>query len=215
MHEIQKYILHKLMFAKDARYSELKPEDVEGNLFSYHMNILKKEGQIETHAGKYRLTAGGKRHAIRLSSSTLVPRIQPTIVTMVVLKHKGKYLLHKRTRLPFIGKIGFPYGKIHLEERVKEAAERELLEKAGLKADLKHCGDVYLTIHNETELVSHMLCHVFSGSKIEGEPQERCFWGMIGDYSNTDLIPGTLQIEKMLKKEKGFFFGEWFLNCGE
>ena len=220
MHLLQGHILKKLAMSRKATYSELKPVGTESNLFAYHLRNLTKEGVIVLKDKKYGLTANGRRFVDRVSFESFKERIQPKIVTLVVLEERGKHLLYKRRRSPFIDHIGFPYGKIHLEERIMEAAERELEEKAGLKAKLKYRGDVYITVHDETELVSHMLCHVFTGKKYSGTLREgssigECFWGDLTTISSKDLIPGVMEISKLLKKSKGLFFEEYFLNTGE
>lgn len=217
MHEIQKQILKKLSLTKKAKYSELKSKDMEGNLFTYHLKGLLKEEYVVKKNDSYSLSAKGKRYTDRLSSCTLNVRIQPKIATLIVLKEKGKYLLYERKKMPFIHQVGFPYGKIHLEERIMEAAERELNEKTGLQATLKHRGDVYITVHDEMELISHMLCHVFSGTKITGEiKSDECFFGKLEDFPRSKLIPGVVQIAKLLEKNKTqFFFDEFFLNCSD
>lgn len=217
MHELQKQILKNLMLSKKAKYSTLKPPEIEGNLFSYHLKNLVTENLIELKAGFYYLTSKGKQHVDRISYTTLQTRVQPKIVTLIVLKEKGKYLLYERKRMPFINHIGFPYGKIHLEERILDAANRELLEKTGLEATLKHRGDVYITVHDEMELISHMLCHVFSGSKVSGElKKDEVFWSKIEEFPKSKLIPGVTQIKKLLENnKKNFFFDEFFLNSAE
>lgn len=218
MHHIQSHILKKLSLTKKASYSELKPKAVEGNQFSYHLKLLVKEGLIAPHNGMYSLTSKGSQLSDRMTMETFKERIQPKIVTLIVLEQKGKLLLYERNKSPFIGHIGFPYGKIHLEERILDAAHRELADKTGLKANLTHRGDVYITVHNETELVSHMLCHVFTGKNILSttsnvELPRNCFWSKIEDIARQKLIPGALQIKKLLdKNKKGFFFDEFFLN---
>jgi ADP-ribose pyrophosphatase YjhB (NUDIX family) len=217
MHEIQKDILKKLMLSNKAKYSELKSSKVEGNLFSYHLQNLSKEYYIELKSSKYSLTAKGKRYVDKISSETFHTRIQPKIVTLLVLKNKDKFLLYKRHKMPFINHIGFPYGKIHMEEHVQDSANRELLEKTGLQGTLKHRGIVSLTVHDETELISQMLCHIFTGTKIIGDlKKDECFWGNIESFKKSDLIPGVLQIQKLLKNNKDkFFFAEYFLNSRE
>ena len=220
MHDIQKDILKRLMLSKKARYSDLKPSKIEGNLFSYHLQNLAKENYIELKNSKYNLTAKGKQHVDRISSINFGTRIQPKIVTLLVLKNKGKFLLYKRNKMPFIDCVGFPYGKIHMEEHVQDSANRELLEKTGLHATLKHRGIVSLTVHDETELISQMLCHIFTGTKITGDliniNNTECFWSKTENFPKSNLIPGVIQIEKLLKtnKEK-FFFAEYFLNSTE
>ena len=209
------------MLSKKAKYSELKPSKIEGNLFSYHLNNLIKENFIELKSAKYNLTSKGNQYVDKISTETFQTRIQPKIVTLLVLKHNGKFLLYERHKMPFINHVGFPYGKIHMEEHIKDSANRELLEKTGLKASLKHRGIVYITVHNETELISQMLCHIFTGTKVSGEIinngiQNECFWGKIEDFPRQRLIPGVLQIEKILKTNKDkFFFAEYFLNTTE
>ena len=214
------------MLSKKAKYSELKPKTVEGNLFSYHLQILSKDKYIELKNGKYNLTAKGKQYVDKISASTFATRAQPKIVTLLVLKDKNKYLFYKRQKMPFIDRVGFPYGKLHLEEYIEDAAKRELIEKTGLTASLKHRGVVYLTVHSENEdgeaeLVSQMFCHIFTGTKIKGNliqnnPEHNCFWAQLENYKKDDLIPGVLQIEKILKQNKNkFFFEEYFLSDGE
>jgi ADP-ribose pyrophosphatase YjhB (NUDIX family) len=220
MHYLQKHILKKLTVNKEARYSDMKPSGIESNLFSYHAKSLVDSGHIILKNGSYRLTALGRQYVDRVSFETFGERIQPKIVTLVVLEDKGKYLLYKRKRSPFIDHVGFPYGKIHLEERVEEAAHRELQEKTGLSAELRHRGEVYITVHDETELISHMLCHVFTGKKFSGELRSastigECFWGDVEEIKKTDLIPGVQQIIKLLKGNKSLFFAEYFLNTSE
>lgn len=250
LHDIQKHILKKLSLAKKCKYSELKPAGIESNKFAYHLQSLISGGLVTAKSGAttaskndkdsgYGLTPKGKHYVDTISFESFKPRIQPKIVTLLVLENKstdGKsgpmYLLYKRRKSPFINHVGFPYGKIHLEERIYEAAERELKEKTGLTAKLAHKGDVYLTVHDETELVSHMLCHVFVGSSPSGvlktgDPTGECFWSKLSDIPPRQLIPGVLQIEKLLKANKGKnsakgggkdgasgarFFAEYFLN---
>jgi ADP-ribose pyrophosphatase YjhB (NUDIX family) len=217
MHNVQSHILKKLSFVDKARYADLKPGGAESNLFVYHLKSLIRSGYITKKDDAYLLTHEGKRYISRLSLETFKERIQPKIVTIIVIEHEGEYLLYRRRNAPFRGMTGFPYGKIHLEERILDAANRELFEKTNLKADLKHRGDTYITVHDEDELVAHMLCHVFEGKNPRGILKGDtvigdCFWQNIEDIQANNLIPGVKQILKDLKKHKKFFFSEYFLN---
>ena len=219
MHEIQKQIIKKLSETKNARYSELKRKDLEGNVFSYHLKVLIKEGYVVHKDTTYSLTPKGKHLVDMVSLDTLKnERIQPKIVTTIILEKDGKYLLYRRKKEPFLDHVCFPYGKIHLEERLSEAATRELEEKTGLQAKLKYRGHVYLTIHDEMDLVSNMLCHIFSGTQIKGELKTnilggQCFWGKLEDITKNKILPGAPQMAKLLEENKsGIFFDEFFLN---
>ncbi len=222
MHEIQQGILQKISLSSGARYSELKRKDIDGNLFVYHLNSLKKQGYIVVKDKLYTLTPSGKLLMGRMSFDTFKERIQPTIVTTLIVEKDGKYLLWRRKRSPFLNHVCFPYGKIHLEERLQEAAERELMEKTGISAKLEHRGDVYLTVHNETELVSHLLSHVFYGKSETEEikhdyPGGECFWGLLEDIPREEILPGAKQMLELVKthKKTGHFFDELFLNTSE
>jgi ADP-ribose pyrophosphatase YjhB (NUDIX family) len=218
MHEIQKQILKKLSESKKARYSELKRKDLEGNIFSYHLKTLMKQGYVIHKDTLYSLTSKAKQLVDRLSYDTLTERMQPKIITTLILEKDGKYLLYKRKKEPFIDHVCFPYGKIHLEERLGDAAIRELAEKTGLHAKLKYRGHIYLTVHDETELVSSMVCNIFTGSHITGNLKTHtkvgeCFWGELKDIPKSKILPGVLHIVKLLKENKNqIFFAEYFLN---
>lgn len=218
MHEIQKDILQKLSFAKKARYSDLKRKDIDGNLFVYHLNSLKKQGYVGIKDKVYILTPSGRHFISRMSFENFKERIQPKIVTSIIIEQKGKYLLYRQKRAPFIDYISFPYGKIHLDEHLEDAAVRELKEKSGLNAKLKHKGDVYITVHDEAELVTQTLHHIFSGSNVTGDirkdyPGGECFWGSFEDIDSKKILPGTKQMLKLVSENKAnHFFAQYFLN---
>ena len=93
-----------------------------------------------------------------------------------------------------------------------------MLEKTGLVSDLKYRGDVYLSVTDkEDELISHMLFHVFSGEKTNGNLNSdgqygKCFWGKIKDIPEKDQMPGFKEIVKLLSKQKTHFFEEFFIK---
>jgi|SRR5581483_7547843 len=165
MHRLQQHILSSLIASQQLRYARLKPAEVEGNLFMYHLRQLIKAGYVEkTPAGLYQLSAAGKFYADQLSLKTFTPRAQPRIVTLMTVRGPNdQWLLYRRLRQPLLGMVGFPYGKLHLGETIQQAARRELKEKTGLSADLTHRGDGYATIYQDGEPVSQILFHLFYG----------------------------------------------------
>lgn len=205
------------MFNKDLNFSKLKPEDIQSNLFMYHLKLLINEGLVYKNlGGRYELTIDGKTFSDKISLQSFKPRVQPKIITMVVCKRKdGKQALYRKKRQPFIGLIGFPYGKIHLGEKVQEAASRELLEKANLTADLILRGDVYMSTYQNGALFNQTLCHVFSAVHPHGELLKEsdiggCFWDDITKMDTHQLIPGALDIYKLTEKpSQQLFFAEF------
>lgn len=213
MHPISQHILRKLILTPRLRYKDLKPERIESNRFVYHLASLREEGFIGKTGNKYSLTTRGKRYAEQLSLANLAPRIQPKIVTLIVCRNrKGQHLLYERLREPFYNKIGFPYGKIHLGETIEKSAQRELKEKTGFSASLRHAGDAYLFIYEGEFLVSQMLAHVFAAKNPKGILTKeteigRCFWEDISKIPEMERIPGVTEILSYIK-QGGYFFRE-------
>ncbi len=221
-HPIQQHIIKKLILNRGLRYAELEPPGVTSNLFAYHLGKLVSEKIVAKTSSWYRLTAKGKTLVDKLSLETLEPRIQPKIVTLIACRNRqGNYLLYCRRKEPFFGLIGFPYGKIHLGETIRQAAEREFAEKTGLSATLTHRGNAYLTVSQEGELVSHMLAHVFSGENPRGDLKTdseigECFWQKPEKLKTREVIPGFTEILGLLgQRRSGMFFKEYFLDTRE
>lgn len=217
MHPLRKQILHQLIINPYLPYSKLKPKEIEGNLFMYHLKQLISEGLVEKRLdGKYELTSEGKVFVDKLSLETFKVRIQPKIVTLTICQNKKReYLLYKRKRQPFLNLIGFPYGKIHLGEKVAQAASREFKEKTGLSASLVHRGEVYLTTFQDSEVVSQMFCHVFEGRNPKGKLIENseigeCFWEKVKDLPDKKFMPGFGDVFNLIKNpKKELFFAEF------
>lgn len=183
----------------------------------YHLKQVIEEGLVKKRPdGKYELTSEGNLLADKTSLSNLKPRIQPKIITLIVCQNKqGEFLLYKRKRQPLISLIGFPYGKIHLGETIFQAAGRELKEKTNLSANLKHCGEVYLTTYQQGELISQILAHIFTGTNLSGDLKKdsqigECFWEKLSTLQIDQLIPGVLDIQKLAsQKGSSLFFKEY------
>lgn len=204
MHWIQKHVLAQLITSPRLRYAKIKPGSVEGNLFMYHLRALMKEGLVvKSVDGLYELTPAGKLYADRLSLKTLTPRVQPRIVTLITCRNdQDEWLLYRRKRQPLLGQVGFPYGKLHLDESVEAAASRELMEKTGISASLHHRGDGYITIYESGEVVSQILFHLFYGTDPKGKIKQdqrsgEVFWGRIEDQDN--LIASVRDLVELLR----------------
>lgn len=149
----------------------------------------------------YSLTTKGIHYCSRVKFHDHTIRIQPKVVTLIVCRNKeSEYLMYRRTRQPFLGMIGFPYGKIHLGEHAEEAVKRELQEKTGLSATLKQKGIIYLLVTDASgEVIEHMLCHIFAGTNPKGEIEPEKKFGIVSWMSKQDilkdqLMPGVLEV---------------------
>ncbi len=185
----------------------------------YHLRRLTSDGLLEKSQNQYRLTTKGLQVVDGLSLKNMAPRIQPKIATLLACKNqKGEWLLYRRSRQPYYGLVGFPYGKIHLGESIATAANRELKEKTGLECQISHRGDVYLSVYDKNILGSHSLFHIFSGQEPTGELHKEssigvCFWTKFSEMKSEELMPGVMEIKKLLEKNgAGRFFAEITAN---
>ncbi|MBI3983893.1 NUDIX domain-containing protein [Candidatus Microgenomates bacterium] len=220
MHRLQRHILHKLVINQSAPYSRIKPPSVEGNLFTYHLRHLISEDLVVKRVdGKYELTSAGKRLAEGISLETMTPRRQAKIVTLIACRdQQSRWLLYRRKRQPLIGMVGFPYGKIHHDEQVATAANRELQEKTGLTAKLTHRGDGYITISQGDEIISQILFHLFYGEDPTGKlrPENKVgkpYWQKLESYRDPMLMPSMKDLITAIDADTpGRFFCELAYN---
>ena len=212
MHKIENHILSTLVHRAKARYRDIKPPTVEGNHFMYYLKKLISKDLVAKTNDHYHLTPTGKAFADKLSLKSFQPRIQPKIVSLIIVfNEEGQQLLYQRQKQPFIDLIGFPYGKIHLGESILTAANRELKEKTGIKADLNHVGDAYITVYEQDELVSQMLAHVFVGHHSTGKPKNS-FWGNLSDYPAKEVLPVNQDLLKLATSNNHFFIEKTIKN---
>ena len=144
IHAAQTSILRELLFAPEAGFAQLqRPTGLTSNHFNFHIGRLVELGLVEQPgAGKYRLTVEGKEYANRLDTEERTIERQGKISLLVVPSRRRadgetEYMLQRRLKHPFFGRIGFMSGKIRWGETVEAAAQRELMEEAGLRADME------------------------------------------------------------------------------
>ena len=216
MHHIQKHILQVLTYAKRAKFSEMRPPRVDSNVYSYHLKALQREQFVEKTDLGYRLSPNGLAYVDKVSLGNFEQRVQPKIMTILVLKdEKGNVLLHQKRRQPFIDSKLLPSGKIHLDDpSVAVAAERELHEKIGEGASpLIHVGDVYIRGRINGQLVSSIMGHVCTGTLADGTSvYPGNAWYSKVDRQKLKLAPATEQIINATETEKQFFFHEFTID---
>lgn len=214
MHWIQKHVLRDLATHDTRRYKDLRPLDVEGNMFMYHLDQLVKEKLIEKSKSGYKLTTKGKTFVSSMSLQAGERRIQPKIVVMLDCKNaKGEQLLFGWRRQPYYGLISLPFSKTHFGKSVEETAAEELKNKSGLEGEFAYRGDVYIQTNEDNEAIDHMLAHVFSVTRTKGELFSdeltgKAFWGDPNEYSDEEAVAGFNQILGLLQTKKTPFFEE-------
>lgn len=187
---IQNQILDKLIRNETVRYRDLKPQDIEGNLFMYHLKGLIKEKLVEKCEKGYRLTAQGLEYVRTVSLGTGKVRTQPQILNAIVaIDDQGRYLMYRWDRQPNLGKVSLPHGMMHVGEELLDSAVRELSEKTGLTGNCEFSGSIYVLSG-----IDHRLVNVFRVKNIQGEIGPACFWAIPSEISPDDLVDGFYEI---------------------
>lgn len=183
------------MVYTERRFSELRVEDVESNLFQYHLKHLLEQKLVEKCKGGYRLAPKGLYYADRFSPEYKGERPQPKLITIVVLKgHEGRVLLQQKLRQPWLGDYQLPAGKIHTGETTDQAATRELEEKTGLHIeDMRFRCLTHVQIFKQGAIVSDYFGFIFS-AEYDGK-LENGYWYDPGSESDLlVLAPGVQEV---------------------
>jgi len=211
-HHIQKDILKQLVHAPEARFADLKPDSVEGNVFTYHLQQLIKAGLVEkTDDGRYHLTAAGKQEGIASELTKSEARRQAHAIFLVHVRDtEGRWLLRKRMVHPSYGKVGFIHGEPKAGEPVIETASKRLQQKAGLHAELRIAGSGYITINHGDELESYVAFTLLTGivsarELIESDSTGENFWATDPDFSSDEFVPSMHDLVAQPASEQPFF----------
>lgn len=211
-HHIQKNILNHLVTVPCARFAELKPAGVEGNIFTYHLHELIKHKYVaKQEDGSYCLTPLGKAAGIhnKLSGDALLQQAH-SILLLMVRDEQGRWLLRKRLVHPMHGKIGFIHAEPVVNEPIMTTAARVLNLKSGLTADFMVIGSGYIRIlQNEgVESFTHftLLGAVSAtGELIEADATGENAWYADPDFSDARFIPSMKDIAQHADSDQPFF----------
>lgn len=165
MHVTQRNVIAKLMYADALRYAEIKPAEMTGNQFSYHLTALKKDGYVEKNdQGLYRLTLKGKQLTDRLSMKTMKRTVQPKLVVMaLLLREDGAALFHLRHRQPFSGFWNIIYAKVRFDEHPSETLRR-IIDGRHKLSDIAFYKPHFVSLkilNSQSELISHLMAYVY------------------------------------------------------
>lgn len=214
MHWIQRHILKTLTVSKGCRYSELKPDNVDGNLFMYHLKQLDRGGFLKKNEGRYCLTKEGKRFVGGMSLKTGKPTQTPKCFVMTYCTNSSGYtLLFDWNRQPYLGHTSLPFSRLRYGETLLTAAENNLKHKSGLTGKLTFAGTVNIIVNKGDEITTQYLAHIFRASGITGTLQADGLtghpsWRNLQDNYPENTVDGTSEILKILSTKKSPFFQE-------
>lgn len=229
LHTFQKDILKKLALNKDAKFNDLLIPNIESEHMNYHLKKLIDDNLVEKLKEKYKLTDFGKDFINSMDDAIDYIEKQPkTSILMNAVRKNSKgeteYLLMKRLKQPYFGKVMELSGKVQYGESIVSAVERELYEETGLKAGFIQLKRIYhrLRFNEKNEFVQDVIFYIFfmkdfSGNFIEKLPWQENFW-MTKDelYSKPDIEtieglklddnfnPNKIEFSESIKKSDGF-----------
>lgn len=211
-HHIQKDIIDVLLYKEIARFRDLRPKKVDTNLFSYHLQSVIKAGIVEKVEGGYTLTTKGLSYVDRLSTQNKTIRMQPKIITMLLIQNSdGDVLLQRRTKQPYINAWTLPYGKVHIDDMsIEAAAQREALEKLGLADQpLKHSGIAYIRVLDKDQVLSTTTAHVCTFNRDDIALNDDLRWARPHKLRALHLAPAVEEIIARGFFRDPFFFEEY------
>lgn len=204
------------MYAKIARFSEMRPPKVDSNAYSYHLKALQKDKLVEKHESGYRLSPLGLSYVDKISIEKFEPRLQPKLTHMLVIwNEKGQLLLISKSKQPFIGSWMLPYGKLHMEDSsFMTAAIREADEKLHFTPEgLVHKGSAYIRAFINRQLVSSIVSNVFTGltfssTKIGDDAR----WFDRSELRTVLLAPAVQEIVELIDNKNEPFFEQFDID---
>jgi 8-oxo-dGTP pyrophosphatase MutT (NUDIX family) len=218
--EVQRLILAKLLRSEGLRYGEAYPgEEIDDDLYNYHLQSMVKKGWVIKNEGKYRLSETGKVLVHQLDSKGKVYDYFKVSVLCYVFEG-DKLLLHRRTREPYRGEVSSISGKIMKGEKIIEAAKRKLEEETGLRARFELKGVLRkIRWDREGNLLEDSIYHVCRGENPQGELVEsnefgENFWASMGkarEYQKGNISQGKAHqemLEKIIGNEGSLFYFE-------
>jgi len=212
-HHLQKEILHSLVVSPSARFADLRPKNIDGNLFTYHLQQLIKQGYVaKGDDGSYSLTPQGKSAGVnvKLTAKALLEQAHP-ILLLAVRDKDGTWLLRRRLAHPTYGKIGFIHGEPQADTSITDTARVIFERRTGLTADFAPAGSGYIRIFEGNALESFVSFTVLTSQIQHQEILERDetgenIWFGGDDFGSQDMLVSMADLVSQLNSSTGHFF---------
>ena len=209
LHITQKHILDSLAQAEFKRYGELKPTDIDGNVFGYHLKQTLAAGLAEKSAdGTYRLTESGRNYIINRYHN---PLESAHSIFLLVIRCGDNYLIRERKIQPMLGYSGFIHGEPTPGEMIIDTANKRLRTKTGLECSLSVSSSGLITIKKDSGLQSYSHAVILTGEitdrilEIDEDETGRNYWLDVRDLEKSSIIPSCKDILRILENQQQWF----------
>lgn len=212
-HHIQRSIVYKLALSSALRFSELKPDDIENKLFTYHLKKVVSAGFVEkTSEGLYELTPEGRRlgiHAVE-NGQALVDQAYSVLFLAIRRKSDSAWLLCKRKSHPLINRFGFMHCIPTALEDASVTAQKECLNKSGVHAEFAALGGGYFRVFEGQKLESFthftlLVCEDAEGEIINSDKHAEYYWAEQVDVLDQSLLPMMPTLLQVYEKKQPFY----------
>jgi len=214
-HHLQKKILHTLVLHERARFADLKPHDMDSNMFTYHLQQLMKQQYVaKDEDGWYELTPSGKAEGVNITLPATTKWQQAhAILLLAVRDQSGAWLLRRRLAQPTYGLSGFIHGEPVASEAATETAAAILERRTGVAASFTPAGSGYIRIFQNGALESFTAFTLLAATieqqevKAQDETGEN-FWYEGSDFTAVDMLPSMANLVEQLESASGHFYAD-------
>lgn len=210
-HYLQKHIIADLVTRSSARYAELKPRAIEGNVFTYHLQSLLKQKLIcKNDDGTYSLTSDGQLYGINGSLQARQLLAQAHSIILLSIRDNDRWLLRRRLAQPMLDKVGFIHGEPQAGEPIVQAGDRILHYRTGLSGQMQVKGSGYICLEDDHSLIAYSHFTLLEVTKLRGvlmasDPHGHNAWYDNPNFSAADMIPSMADLVTAMQ-QPGLFF---------
>ena len=200
IHHIQERVIDVLAHQEAARYGDLKPSDMDGNQFTYHLKqLLTNKLVYKDDNGDYSLTQKGRSYLVTRFED---PDEMAHTIFLVIVRHEDRLLMRERKVQPLIGYTGFIHGEPVAGKALRESVRERVTNKTGLIIkDIIVCGSGLIRINKngQPQSFSHAIIVQTKTEKNELPIQEdetgKNFWVSENELSGIKKpLPNCLDI---------------------
>lgn len=158
-HPIRLNILSQLKISDATlRYSQMKPNELDSDLFNYHLQYLVKQKLITKASTTYELSEEGKKFLVELfplskDGETNQFKVASLCIIWRKTKHGIELLYQHRGRSPFKNDLEMIAGGLSRGEFALTAAKRRAREEAGVSTQFKLMGTPQDTLQHHWQVI--------------------------------------------------------------
>ncbi|MEO7904307.1 MAG: hypothetical protein ABIR91_00775 [Candidatus Saccharimonadales bacterium] len=197
IHHIQKHVMDILATADSCRYGQLKPVDMDGNVFTYHLKQLLRDNYIDkSDNGNYTLTSKGRDYIVNRYEN---PLLQAHSILLIVVRRGEQWLMRERLVQPLLGMTGFVHGEPFAGTNVVTVAQQRLIDKTGIVTSLTLHSSGLITMKRAGQIESYSHTVILYGETddnitIHQDLTGRNSWMSVNEMSAIDVLPSSFDI---------------------